>query len=169
MLETFFWILSIICNGNRIEWSPIRYVIMQVISELCCFPPQRSPVFSTSHVCIYNIYNIMKIIFHERYPFSDLQGDGITSLVFPLRPYIKSVHLIKFPSPKRHDFDEISISSADNTWSHTLKFVIIPLKNWPGSNTPGGSCSIPSTKDPPDLITWPVFKPPPCFFTRPSL
>jgi len=147
--KTFSWLLFYGCLSPL--YVPCQTCLMiQQIWSLCQHVSHL--LATTAGFRVRKLAKMTEELFYASYPFNDLQGDGITSSVFPLRPCIKSDHFITFPSPDRHDFDDLSISSADNTWSHTFKFVIIPLKDWSGSNTPGGSCSIPSTKDPLDLI-----------------
>ena len=83
---------------------------------------------------------------------------------------MKSDHLYTFPSPERQDFDIFSISPSGNTWSQTLTSVNIPMKHWSKSKPPPGEvCSWANVSDPPDLITWLVFKESPCAATNPSL
>lgn len=103
------------------------------------------------------------------WPLNGLQGDGETSLVFPLIPVMKSDHLYTFPSPARQDFDISLITDGDNTWSQTLTFPINPLNMLLGwKRPPSLSWSCASIKYPPDLITWPVLNSPSCSISSPS-
>ena len=101
---------------------------------------------------------------------TDRTYNALTTLVSPLRPWMKSDHLYTVPSPDRQDFDIRSVSAGDSTWSHTLTFASIPMKVWLTSKPPPKvSCSRANVSDPPDFITWPLFNAFPCAATAPSL